>query len=73
MPCRTSIPLVGHDRKSIGNGFEGRLHLQTQQKNLVHIMIWEVGVDVTVKCILWVKTTGLRTALLNPGWDAPGS
>jgi hypothetical protein len=26
-----------------------------ERKDLVHIMIQEVGVDVTVKCVLWVK------------------
>ena len=26
-----------------------------QRRDLVHIMIQEVGVDVTIKCVLWVK------------------
>jgi hypothetical protein len=26
-----------------------------ERRDLVHIMIQEVGVDVTVKCVLWVK------------------
>ena len=28
---------------------------QEERRDLVHVMIQEVGVDITAKCILWVK------------------
>ena len=28
---------------------------QEERKDLVHVIIQEIGLDVTVKCILWVK------------------
>ena len=44
-----------------------------ERKDLVHIMIQEVGVDVADQTRpVGESPTGLRATLFYPGWDAPG-
>ena len=52
--------------------YQTNKHVMEELKDLDQIMIQEVGLDVTVKCILWVKAIRIRTIVLDPGQFTAG-